>query len=128
MKLNEFNSNLIFIFPIVTGFITGIWMYVILSVSTFIASSLYHFNKGNNGRHTDIYRSLDIVIAILSYFYMFYFISAYITADHTPFYAALFVSLVLFFAGKYKNNNPRIHVYFHICVGTLSGVMPLFTN
>ncbi len=127
MKLTEINSNIIFLFPIITSLLKREFLYFSLSISICIASYLYHYYKNNH--HKNIVNKLrysDISIAILSYSYMFYFVSSFTTYKQFSFYILLFITICMYFIGKSSYGRQKnIHSYFHLAVGIVSGVIPL---
>ncbi len=129
MRLNEINSNLIFLFPIYSSLVKEEWIYFLLSVSIFIASSFFHFCKERNVKRSYIRfsRYSDIAIATSSYAYMYYFVYSYVTQGQFIFCSLLLLTILMFFFGKSslgKRNN--VHSYFHIAIGLVAGFIPLF--
>jgi len=128
MKLNELNSNLIFIFPIVASLLKGDNIYLFLSISIFIGSSLYHYVKENKRGHLNVVRYIDIGTATASYLYMFYFVHTSVKSFQIILYVALAVTVLIFFIGKSKFGRERnIHSIFHILIGIVAGVIPLLS-
>ncbi len=128
-KLNEVNSNLFFILPIFTGYLSKDVIYFSLSVSIFIVSFYYHFYKENNssGLYVKYYRALDILVATLSYIYMFYFIFMYVPEFKSTLYGLLVVTIIsYFFSKRGLGKKFNIHTYFHVAIGIVAGVIPLF--
>ena len=129
MKLNEINSNLIFLFPIATSLLKEEFVYFLLSCSIFFASSLFHFYKYRNKKsfHMKLLQHLDRIVATLSYFYMFYFVFIFVTDNQMFFYSLLSLTVVMFFIGKSVfGKKYNIHSYFHIAIGLVAGSIPLF--
>ena len=129
MKLTETNSNLIFLFPIITSLLKEQFIYFILSFSIFFASSLFHFCKSRykDSVHTNISRYLDRIVATLSYFYMYYFVFTFVTYGKTLFCVLLSLTIVMFFSGRSAfGKRHNIHSYFHIAIGLVAGTIPLF--
>ena len=128
MKLNELNSNFIFIFPIVTSLLKGDNVYLFLSISIFIASSLYHYVKEKKRVYLNFFRYIDIGIATASYLYMFYFIHTSVKSFQIILYVALAVTILIFFIGKSKFGRERnIHSIFQILIGIVAGIIPLLS-
>ncbi len=128
-KLNEINSNWIFIFPVVSGFLKGYMVYSFLSFCIFIASFCFHLYKyaHSNGRHINYIRSLDAFIATACYLYMFYFVKTLFVHNQSYFYILLTATVFLFFFGKTKFGvRYNVHSYFHLAIGMVAGCIPLF--
>ena len=98
-------------------------------MSIFTASFLYHFYRENS--NTDLYikyyRSLDIIVATLAYLYMFYFVFMRATEAKNILYGLLIITIVMyFFSKKELGRKYNTHTYFHIAIGVVAGVIPLF--
>jgi hypothetical protein len=129
LKLNEINSNLFFVFPIITGYLSRDVIYFSLSASIFIVSFYYHFYKenNNNGLYVKYYRALDIFVATLSYIYMFYFIFMYVPEFKSTLYGLLIATIVAYlFSKRELGKKFNAHTYFHVAIGLVAGVIPLF--
>jgi cation transport ATPase len=128
-SLNEVNSNVIFLFPIASGLIKGYITYAFLAWCIFIVSLCFHAYKYyvHNGLHLKHLRALDISMAITCYLYMAYFVTMFIDHNQLYFYGALIATVILFFFGKTKVGlRYNIHSYFHIAIGAVAGLIPLF--
>lgn len=128
-RLNEVNSNFIFIFPIITSFLYKDFIYCFLSTSIFLASSGYHFYKEKkySTAHVNLLRKFDIIIATLSYVYMFYFVYTYLDSGQNLFYFLLSATIVAYFVSKQElGKKYNLHSYFHLAIGTVAGLIPLF--
>lgn len=129
-KLNEINSNWFFILPIITGYLSKDVIYFSLSVSIFIVSFYYHFYKENNSNSLYVkhYRALDILVATLSYIYMFYFIFMYVPEFKSTLYGLLVITMISYFFSKRELGEKfNAHTYFHVAIGIVAGIIPLFT-
>ena len=129
LNLNEVNSNWFFILPIITGYLSKDVIYFSLSVSIFIVSFYYHFYKENNsiGLYVKYYRALDIIVATLSYIYMFYFIFMYVPEFKSTLYGLLVGTIVAYlFSKRELGKKFNAHTYFHVAIGIVAGVIPLF--
>lgn len=131
MKLNEVNSNLIFLFPVVSAYLVSDIIYFYLSAAVLFASFYYHLYK-NNYSSTDlrlkILRGMAMLVAVTAYFYMFYFVYNYVISFKPILYLSLFLTISLYFFGrikKYKNYNT--HSYFHLFIGLVAGVIPILS-
>lgn len=131
-KLNEVNSNWIFLLPIITSYLKEDFIYCLLSVSIFIASFYYHFHKekktpNTSKTHLSFLRLLDVSIAGLSYFYMFYFVHRYVDGAQNILYGLLLLTVIFYFVGKQEvGKKYNIHTYFHLAIGVVAGLIPLF--
>jgi len=127
--LSEVNSNIIFLFPIASGLIKGYITYAFLAWCIFIVSLCFHAYKYyvHNGLHLKHLRALDICVATVCYLYMTYFVATLLEHNQIYFYVVLIATIALFFFSK-TNVGLRynIHSYFHIAIGAVAGIIPLF--
>ncbi len=130
LKINEVNSNLIFLFPITSGLFVRDYLYFALASFTLFASFIFHIykNKQPQGLHVTKLRFADRAFALLSYFYMFYFVWRHPSHNQVLFYSLLVVTLVLYFLGKTQfGKKYQIHTHFHIAIVLVGGTIPLFS-
>ncbi|OGI65229.1 hypothetical protein A3A95_03740 [Candidatus Nomurabacteria bacterium RIFCSPLOWO2_01_FULL_39_18] len=129
-KINQINSNLIFFFPIITSYLDGDAIYCFLSIIMIIcASTFYHFfrEKKHSNFFIKFLRYADVCIASMSYLYMFYFVHS--SNGNSKFFLYFLLALSIFtyilgekrFAEKYN-----IHSYFHLFIGIIAGIIPIF--
>jgi hypothetical protein len=129
LKLNQVNSNWIFLFPVISGFIKDRYIYSFLALCILVVSFCFHIYKHNHieGVYIKHFKCLDISVATACYLYMFYFVKTFLTHNQFYFYTLLISTLALFFFGKTKLGlKYNIHSYFHIAIGMVAGLIPLF--
>jgi hypothetical protein len=130
LKLNEINSNWTFLFPVISGLLENHPLYSFLALSILVASFCFHVYKHghNDSVYTKYLRGLDISVAIVCYLYMFYFVKTFLIHYQHPFYLLLVSTIFLFFLSKTKvGQRHNVHSYFHIAIGIVAGLIPLFT-
>ncbi len=128
-KLTQVNSNLIFLFPIITSYLHKDTVYCVLSVLIFIASTCYHLALEKKLSNFKIKCSLclDTCIAYTSYLYMFYFVNKSNGPNALLLYALLVLSIFVYILGERKfTQKYNIHSYFHLVIGCVAGIIPLF--
>jgi hypothetical protein len=129
LKLNEINSNWIFLFPVISGLLKNHPLYSFLSLCIFVASFCFHIYKYgySNGAYIKHLRGLDISVATVCYLYMFYFVKTFLTHNQFYFYILIISTIALFFFGKTKLGlRYNVHSYFHVAIGIVAGIIPLF--
>lgn len=127
MKINEVNSNYIFLFPIVMSLVSKEKIYLTLSISIFIASFMYHLLRKRDKKSTlaRYAQYADRGVAVIAYLYMFFFIRNYSLLLQSIIYFLLIMTLLTYFYGKQKDED-EIHTAFHIFIGIVSGLILLF--
>lgn len=129
IKLNEINSNIIFLFPLISGLLKDYRVYSFLALCIFIASSCFHTYKLKNskGRYIRHLRVFDISTATLCYLYMFYCVKTFLVHEQSYFYILLMATIFVFFFSKTELGiRQNMHSYFHIAIGMVAGLIPLF--
>lgn len=128
-KLNQVSSNLIFLFPIITSYLRRDRIYFLLSIMIIIASTCYHFFKETN-RNAFYLKYLlfaDTCIAYTSYIYMFYFVHRLNSKNQFLLCTLLTLSIFVYLLGERRfAKKYDIHSYFHLVIGIVSGIIPLF--
>ena len=129
-KINEINSNVIFLFPIISGYVKRDYIYSLLALSIFIASFFFHLciDKNPESHYIKYLRGFDIGVATVCYLYMFYFVYLFVPYYKSLFYSLLVLTVFIFFFGKKElGKRHNIHSYFHIAIGIVAGIIPLFS-
>jgi hypothetical protein len=104
-------------------------MYTFFALCIFVTSLYYHARKYSNPSSVSLryLRVLDIFVAIICYGYMFFFVKNILIQGQLYFYIALVLTIFVFLSSKtlYRNSS-TLHSYFHIAIGIVAGVIPLF--
>lgn len=105
-------------------------MYTFFALCIFVTSLYYHARKYKNPSSVSVryLRVLDIFVAIICYGYMFFFVKNILIQGQLYFYIALVLTIFIFLSSKtlYRNSF-ALHSYFHIAIGVVAGVIPLFS-
>lgn len=128
-KLTELNSNVFFLLPFLGGLYARDYIYAAIGLSIIIASTTYHYlrNKNMASPAAHVARYVDMTVASVGYLYVFYFIQTYSPLLQSVCYMLLGSTLLTYMLGKYRNNDPTVHTYFHVFIGIVSGAIPLFS-
>lgn len=123
MKLNEINSNIIYLAPFFTAFYFKELAFMAISFLVFIISTSYHFVRGYDyeKRFVLILRSLDIFIAVYAYLYLTWYVNNYLKEFGLYIYSVMIVSVCVYFYGKTNRGGEKgVHKYFHLLTGLIS--------
>ena len=125
-------SNIAFLIPIVIAYRSEEYIYYILASLVFLVSSMYHWyskNKPSTIAHI-LFRVSDWFIAILCYLYMYWFVWNRTPSDYRFILTLLLSSTIALFAYSFwgGGNYRRIHPWFHIYTGIVSGLIVWLAN
>lgn len=127
MQLNRASSSLLFALPVITGFFQQAYTYALLSISILIASYWFHRRQEyGHQEYLSLFQCADRLIAVLCYAYLYYFVSAYPVSHPMILYVLLTGTLIVYTIGKLKQDNTQLHVWFHVLIAAVSGIIPLF--
>ncbi len=120
------SSNIFLLIPVVIAFWKGEWIYFSLALSLVFFSPLYHYLRiyRSESRFHQLVRELDWLVALLSYLYMFYIVSAKVPEHVESMLYILLIFTILFFIYGYKLADYRkYHPWFHIVAPIVSGII-----
>ncbi len=124
-------SNCFLAIPIVFSFIYGEWLYLFFAVGALIFSYLYHWFKIRD-RETilfPLFRFFDWSFAAAAFFYMFYFSYHFLSGSLQLFIYLSLIGVIFFFLyGWQYSDYKKLHPYFHIVAGFISGLILIFSR
>ncbi|MBP9714896.1 MAG: hypothetical protein KBD52_00170 [Candidatus Pacebacteria bacterium] len=120
------SSNIFLLVPFFVSLLKGEWLYFAFAVGLLISSIGYHYIKlyKPSSVFFKFFKTLDWVVAVSAYAYMFYFIFTKVeNIFQLPLILLLLVTIVFFWYGYKFSNYHKFHPWFHVVAFTASGLV-----
>ena len=124
------SSNTFLLLPVIFSFIYGYWLYFFFASGICLFSFLYHIYrlKKPNSLYFSIFRTLDWLFAVGSFFYMYYFTYTVVSSEFTTMLFIMLSVVILFFLYGWKYGDyHKQHPWFHVIASLVSALILILT-